>query len=292
MPPRQHAHNSMAMFKKPAIKAEAGKKREIPRGVFQKCPGCGQVVPEMELAQNQRVCPRCDYHQAQPASERIQSLLDPDTFVEMDADLRSVDLLRFQGMATYKDRLKKYQERTGLLDAVITGHGILDGYKVAIAVMDFGFLAATMGAVVGERITRTIEYGTAERSAVIIVAASGGARMYEGMLSLMQMAKTSGALARHAEARLPYISVLTNPTTAGVMASYASLGDIIIAEPKSMIGFAGPRVIRETTHQDLPKGFQTAEFLEERGLIDQIVHRRKLRPKIAEFLRFLGPAAT
>ena len=144
----------MAIFKKPAIKAAAGKKREIPRGVFQKCPGCGQVVPEIELAQNQRVCPRCDYHQAQPAIERIQSLLDPDTFVEMDADLRSVDVLRFQGMATYTDRLKKYHESTGLLDAVITGHGILDGYKVAIAVMDFGFLAATMGSVVGEKITR------------------------------------------------------------------------------------------------------------------------------------------
>src|SRR5206468_1255559 len=153
------------------------------------------------------------------------------------------------------------------------------------------FLAATMGSVVGERITRAIEYGTDERAAVIIVAASGGARLYEGMLSLMQMAKTSGALARHADARLPYISVLTNPTTAGVMASYASLGDIIIAEPKSMLGFAGPRVIRETTHQDLPKGFQTAEFLEEHGLIDQIVHRKKLRPQIAEFLRFFAPAA-
>src|SRR5437660_7662430 len=221
MPPPQHAHNSMAIFKKRAIKAEPGKKREMPRGVFQKCPGCGQVVPEIELTQNQRVCPRCDYHQAQPGIERIQSLLDPDTFVEMDADLKSVDVLRFQGMATYKDRLKKYQESTGLFDAVISGHGILDGYKVAIAVMDFGFLAATMGSVVGERITRTIEYGTAEHSPVIIVAASGGARMYEGMLSLMQMAKTAGALAHHAEQRLPYISVLTNPTTAGAMASFA-----------------------------------------------------------------------
>ena len=199
----------MAIFKKPAIKESAGKKREIPRGVFQKCPGCGQVVPDTELAQNQRVCPRCDYHDAQPASERIQSLLDPDTFVEMDADLRSVDVIQFQGMATYKDRLKKYQESTGLCDAVISGYGILDGYKVAIAAMDFGFLAATMGSVVGEKITRTIEYGTAQRCAVIIVAASGGARMYEGMLSLMQMAKSSGALARHAEEKLPYISVLT-----------------------------------------------------------------------------------
>src|SRR5437660_1437076 len=161
----------------------------------------------------------------------------------MDADLKSIDTLKFQGMASYKDRLKNYQDSTGLTDAVIGGHGMLDGYKVALAVMDFGFLAATMGSVVGERITRVIEYGTAERAPVVIVSASGGARMYEGMLSLMQMAKTSGALTRHAEQRLPYISVLTNPTTAGVMASFASLGDVIIAEPKSMIGFAGPRVI-------------------------------------------------
>jgi acetyl-CoA carboxylase carboxyl transferase subunit beta len=208
----------------------------------------------------------------------------------MDAGLKSVDVLRFQGMASYKDRLKSYQERTGLLDAVISGHGTLDGCKVAVAVMDFDFLAATMGSVVGERITRTIEYGTAERCAVIIVAASGGARLYEGMLSLMQMAKTSGALARHAEARVPYISVLTNPTTAGVMASFASLGDVIIAEPRSMIGFAGPRVIRETTHQDLPERFQTAEFLEEHGLIDMIVHRKKMREQISRLLNYFTVA--
>ena len=278
----------MAIFKKPAIKAESPKKRDIPHGLFQKCPGCSEVVPEIELAQNQRVCPRCDYHFAQSAKERIDNLLDPESFAEMDAGLKSVDTLRFQGMATYKDRLKNYQQRTGLTDAVISGYGMLDGYKVAIAVMDFGFLAATMGSVVGERITRTIEYGTAERSAVIIIAASGGARLYEGMLSLMQMAKTSGALARHAEQRLPYISVLTNPTTAGVMASFASLGDVIIAEPKSMIGFAGPRVIKETTHQDLPERFQTAEFLQEHGLIDMIVHRKKMREQLSQLLSYFS----
>jgi acetyl-CoA carboxylase carboxyl transferase subunit beta len=278
----------MPIFKKPTIKAENRRKREIPHGLFQKCPGCSEVVPEIELAQNQRVCPRCDYHFAQSAKERIENLLDPESFVEIDAGLRSVDILRFQGMASYKDRLKKYQERTGLVDAVISGYGMLDGYKVAIAVMDFGFLAATMGAVVGERITRTIEYGTAERSPVIIIAASGGARMYEGMLSLMQMAKTAAALARHAEERLPYVSVLTNPTTAGVMASFASLGDVIIAEPKAMIGFAGPRVIKETTHQDLPERFQTAEFLEEHGLIDMIVHRKKMREEISRLLGYFA----
>jgi len=283
----------MAIFKKPPTGGGGGRKRrsDIPEGLFQKCPGCNEVVHEIELIENQRVCPHCDYHFSQSAKERIESLLDPGSFVEMDASLHSVDSLRFQGMATYKDRLKKYQESTGLIDAVLSGYGTLEGIRVAIAVMDFAFLAATMGSVVGERITRAIEYATTERIPIVIISASGGARMYEGMLSLMQMAKTSGALARHGEARLPYISILTNPTTAGVMASYASLGDIIVAEPKSMIGFAGPRVIKETTHQDLPKGFQTAEFLEEHGLIDQIVHRRKLRPKIAEFLRFLGPAA-
>jgi acetyl-CoA carboxylase carboxyl transferase subunit beta len=278
----------MAIFKKPVMKAQSRKKRDIPQGLFQKCPGCSEVVHEIELVQNHRVCPRCDYHFTQSAKERIENLVDPESFVEMDADLRSVDTLLFQGMASYKDRLKKYQESTGLVDAVISGHGMIDGFKVAIAVMDFSFLAATMGSVVGERITRAIEYGTAKRSAVIIVAASGGARMYEGMLSLMQMAKTSGALARHAEERLPFISILTNPTTAGVMASFASLGDVIIAEPKSMIGFAGPRVIKETTHQDLPEGFQTAEFLEEHGLIDMIVHRRKMRDQICQLLGYFS----
>ena len=281
----------MAIFKKPTIKTQGRRKQsDIPHGLFQKCPGCGEVVHEIELTENVRVCPRCEYHFELSAKERIDNLVDPESFVEMDADLRSVDTLRFQGMASYKDRLKKYQQSTGLIDAVISGHGMINGYKVALAVMDFRFLAATMGSVVGERITRVIEYGTAKRSAVIIVAASGGARMYEGMLSLMQMAKTSGALARHAEQRLPYISVLTNPTTAGVMASFASLGDVIMAEPKSMIGFAGPRVIKETTHQDLPEGFQTAEFLEEHGLIDMIVHRKKMREQISQLLGYFSVA--
>jgi len=278
----------MAIFKKPPPGGGGPKKRDIPHGFFQKCPSCGNVVNEIELAQNQRVCPHCDHHFPQSARERLDALMDKETFVETDADLKSVDTLRFQGMASYKDRLKNYQQRTGLIDAVISGHGMIDGYKVAIAVMDFGFLAATMGSVVGERITRTIEYGTREGAAVVIISASGGARMYEGMLSLMQMAKTSGALARHAGQRLPYISVLTNPTTAGVMASFASLGDVIIAEPKSMIGFAGPRVIKETTHQDLPKEFQTAEFLQDHGLIDMIVHRRHLREQISRLLSYFS----
>ncbi len=288
---RPLAPNNMAIFKRPALKTQSGRKREMPQGLWQKCPGCSDVVHEIELAQNDRVCPRCDYHFPQSAKERLQQLLDPESFTEHNAGLRSVDTLRFQGMAAYEERLRKYQDSTGLVDAVISGDGMIEGYKVAIAVMDFSFLAATMGSVVGERITRIIEYGTASRCAVIIISASGGARMYEGMLSLMQMAKTSGALARHASERLPYISVLTNPTTAGVMASFASLGDVIIAEPRSMVGFAGPRVIKETTHQDLPEGFQTAEFLEEHGLIDIIVHRKKMRAQISELLAYFSTPA-
>src|SRR3954453_9570770 len=284
---RPRAPDHMAIFKRPALKMPR-KRREIPQGLFQKCPSCKEVVHEIELAQNQRVCPRCDHHFSQSAKERIENLLDPETFVERDGNLRSEDTLQFQGVATYKDRLKKYQDATGLTDAVLSGYGMIEGYKVAIAVMDFTFLAATMGSVVGERITRAIEFGTANRCPVIIVSASGGARMYEGMLSLMQMAKTSGALARHAGERLPYISVLTNPTTAGVMASFASLGDVILAEPRSMIGFAGPRVIRETTHQDLPERFQTAEFLDEHGLVDMIVHRKKMREQISRLLSYFA----
>jgi acetyl-CoA carboxylase carboxyl transferase subunit beta len=278
----------MAIFKRPALKAQNLKKREMPQGLWQKCPGCSEVVHEIELAQNQRVCPRCEYHFHLPAKERIANLLDPESFSESDANLRTVDTLQFQGMASYKDRLKKYQESTGLPDSVVSGQGQLEGYKISIAVMDFSFMGGSMGSVAGERVTRAIEWATANRCPVLIVSASGGARMYEGMLSLMQMAKTSGALARHACERLPFISVLTNPTLAGVMASFASLGDIILAEPGAMVGFAGQRVIKETTHQNLPKDFQTAEFLEEHGLIDLIVHRKKMRAQINQFLRYFS----
>ncbi len=277
----------MAIFKRPALRTE-NRKREMPQGLWQKCPSCGEVVHEIELTQNQRVCPRCDYHFAQGARERILDLLDPDSFTEMDADLRSVDTLRFQGVATYKDRLEKHQAASGLHDTVISGHGLIEGYKLSIAVMDFSFLGGSMGSVAGERITRAIEWATANRCGAVVVSASGGARMYEGMLSLMQMAKTSGALAKHACERLPFISVLTNPTLAGVMASFASLGDIIIAEPGAMVGFAGQRVIKETTHQNLPPGFQTAEFLEEHGLVDLIVHRKKMRSQVAQLLGYFS----
>ncbi|HWY93324.1 MAG TPA: acetyl-CoA carboxylase, carboxyltransferase subunit beta [Chthoniobacterales bacterium] len=277
----------MPIFQKPTLKLPTNKKREMPEGLWQKCPECGEVVHNLELVHNLKVCPNCDHHFTMLGRERADSLLDAGTFEEFDSDMTSVDVLNFKGVAGYSDRLKSYQEKTGMKDAVLTGTGKIENRTIAIAVMDFSFLAATMGSVVGEKITRLIERGTRDRRPVIIVSASGGARMYEGMLSLMQMAKTSGALARHAEAGLPYVSILTHPTTAGVMASFASLGDIILAEPKCMIGFAGPRVIKETTHQDLPAGFQTAEFLQEHGFIDRIVHRKQLRATLISLLNYL-----
>jgi acetyl-CoA carboxylase carboxyl transferase subunit beta len=277
----------MGIFQKPALKIRSKSKSNIAEGLWMKCPSCGEVIHRIELAQNLQVCPKCQHHMTLGARERIESLVDPGTFQERDAGMLSVDSLKFRGVATYQERLETYRKKTGLKDAVLTGEARLDGHDIGLAVMDFNFIAATMGSVVGEKITRIIERSTEKKWPVIVISASGGARMYEGMLSLMQMAKTSGALARHAEAKLPYISVLTNPTTAGVMASYASLGDIIVAEPKCMIGFAGPRVIRETTHQELPKGFQTAEFLQDHGLVDMIVPRNRMRPVLAQLLDFL-----
>jgi acetyl-CoA carboxylase carboxyl transferase subunit beta len=279
----------MGIFSKPVFTSE--KKRELPPGLWTKCTGCSEIIHNLEIERNTRICPKCEHHFTLTAHDRIELLIDEGTFEEHDAKLASVDTLKFTGQASYTDRLRKYQKSTGLLDAVISGCGRIEGRKVSTAVMDFGFLAATMGSVVGEKITRAIERATAERIPVIIVSASGGARMYEGMLSLMQMAKTCGALARHAEARLPYISILTNPSTAGVMASYASVGDVIIAEPQCMIGFAGPRVIRETTHQDLPPGFQTAEFCLDHGLVDMIVHRKRMKETLSGLLSYLAPAA-
>jgi acetyl-CoA carboxylase carboxyl transferase subunit beta len=233
------------------------------------------------------VCPRCDHHFVQGAEERLEMLLDPDSFEEHDPNMISVDTLKFTGQASYTERLKTYQKKTGLKDAVLTGFGKIEDMPLGIAVMDFNFIAATMGSVVGEKLTRIIEKCTAAKLPVVIVSASGGARMYEGAISLMQMAKTCGALARHAAAKLPYISVMTHPTTGGVSASFATIGDVNLAEPKAMIGFAGPRVIRETTHQDLPSGFQTAEFLRDHGLIDRIVHRKEMRSTLFTLLSHL-----
>lgn len=243
----------MAIFRKPGFNASGQGKKQIPGGLFQKCPECGEVVHNLELIENQRVCPHCEHHFPQLAHERIEQLLDPDTFDERDANLRAVDMLEFRAESSYKDSLKKYQQRTGLHDSVVSGLGRLEGRPVALSVLDFSFLGGTLGSVAGEKLTRNIETATENRLPVIIISASGGARMQESMFALMQMAKTSGALALHAQARLPFISILTDPTYGGVTASFATLGDVIIAEPKARIGLAGPLVIRETTHQDLPR---------------------------------------
>ncbi len=272
--------------RKPKL-AGAKRRRQIPEGLWTKCPKCGNMVHDKDLMANLKVCAHCEHHFPISAPARVQSLTDEGSFQEIDEHLESVDILGFKGVASYENRLKKYQRSTGRKDAVATGMARLGGRQVALGVMDFGFLGGSMGSVVGEKITRIIEAGTARGLPVIIVSTSGGARMYEGMFSLMQMAKTSAALAYHAEAGLAYISVLTHPTTAGVMASYASLGDLIIAEPGAMIGFAGPRVIKDATQATLPPGFQTAEFLRDHGLIDAIVPRARLRDRLAYFLDFL-----
>jgi acetyl-CoA carboxylase carboxyl transferase subunit beta len=276
----------MSIFSRPSFYSD--KKRDLPMGLWQKCPACSEMIHNLELQQNFRVCPRCDHHFVQPAAERVEMLADEGSFEEMDANMVSVDTLQFTGQASYKERLKTYQKKTGLKDAVLTGLCRMEGVKTGLAVMDFNFIAATMGSVVGEKLTRLVERCTAEKLPVIIISASGGARMYEGAISLMQMAKTCGALARHSKAGLPYISLMTHPTTGGVSASFATVGDINLAEPRAMIGFAGPRVIRETTHQDLPAGFQTAEFLRDHGLVDRIVHRKELKETLVNLLSYLG----
>lgn len=277
----------MPIFKEPVFNARGNKHQETPEGTWTKCPSCKDIIHNLALAENLFVCTKCSYHFTLGAWERIAHLVDPGSFKEHDAKMVAADPLKFRGVATYKERLQTYREKTGLVDAVITGEAAITQCLIGLIVMDFHFLAATMGSVVGEKVTRLVEWSTCSRRPVIAICASGGARIYESIFSLMQMAKTSGALALHARAGLPYIVVLSNPTYAGVMASFASLGDVILAEPRSMIGFAGPRVIRETTHQNLPEGFQTAEFLEKHGLLDHIVHRTQLRPFLARILSYL-----
>jgi acetyl-CoA carboxylase carboxyl transferase subunit beta len=279
----------VAFPKKPALGTGKSKsrKRDIPEGLWTKCPSCESMIYDKELDENLKVCAKCQHHFPIGSRERIHSLVETCTFEEMDAEMSSVDVLGFKGVATYKSKLVAYKKNTMLKDAVVTGVGKIGSHRVALGVMDFGFLGGSMGSVVGEKLTRLIERGTEGRLPVIIISTSGGARMYEGMFSLMQMAKTSAALAYHAQARLPYISILTHPTTAGVMASYATLGDLILAEPKAMIGFAGPRVIKDTTQAELPPGFQTAEFLLDHGLIDSIVPRKDMKERLIKYLDFL-----
>lgn len=279
----------MAFFSKPKYSKVVVKSREgVPKGVFTKCPETGDMVFAKELKKNLMVVPSSGYHFPLAAPERIHSLLDSGTFLECDSNLSSLDPLNFKGLASYKDKLEQNRKKTSLEDAVVSGVGKMNGRWVSLAVMDFRFLGGSMGSVVGEKITRAIERGLEYSMPVIVVSASGGARMYEGILSLMQMAKTSAALSRLADAKIPYFSILTNPTMAGVMASYATLGDVIIAEPKALIGFAGRRVIKETTRADLPEGFQTSEFLLEHGLVDQIVDRHDLRDRLINLIGHLA----
>ena len=275
-----------AIEKKP-VNPGTTRKREIPQGLWTKCPSCGEMIFDRELEENLNVCCHCNHHFLVSAWTRINSLTEPGSFQEIDESMASVDTLEFTGTAAYAEKLEKHRDKTGLKDAIITGSGNMGEHKVALGVMDFEFLGGSMGSVVGEKITRMVEMATENNLPAIIISSSGGARMYEGMFSLMQLAKTSAAIAFHGRKGLPYISVLTHPTTAGVMASYASLGDIIISEPKAMIGFAGPRVIKDTTQSELPEGFQTAEFLMERGLIDSIVDRTEMKKKLTEYLDFL-----
>ncbi|WP_309398024.1 acetyl-CoA carboxylase, carboxyltransferase subunit beta [Cerasicoccus maritimus] len=275
----------MAIFRRPQYSTVRVKKKDIPAGLWTKCPESGEIVYNKELEENWMVVPKSGYHFQLKARRRMELLIDDGTFVEHDESLASVDPLEFVDNKPYPKRIEAAMAKTGENDALLSGTGELEGMPVSVAVMDFSFNGGSMGSVVGEKIARAIERATAGNMPVIIVCASGGARMQEGILSLMQMAKTSAALARHSEAGLPYVAVLTNPTMAGVMASFASLGDVIIAEPKALIGFAGPRVIKETTQQDLPAGFQTSEFLLEHGLIDQIVPRLEMKTRLATLLK-------
>jgi acetyl-CoA carboxylase carboxyl transferase subunit beta len=275
----------MGIFSKPRLR-NLDRREDLPEGLWNKCPDCGTMIHNLELGQNLDVCLPCGHHFQIASRERIGMLADPGSFEETDVGLVSVNPLGFHG---YAEKTAILREKTGLDDAVVAGRLTIGGHRAMIAVMDFKFFAGSMGSVVGEKITRAVELAIAEKRGVIIISASSGARMQEGMFSLMQMAKTCGALARLAEAKLPYISILTHPTTGGVTASFATIGDVNLAEPKCMIGFAGPRVVKETTHQNLPPGFQTAEFMLQHGLIDAIVPRAKLRERLASLLAFMMP---
>ena len=277
----------MALFGKPQYSTVTVKKKDIPKDLWTKCPKTGEIIYNRVLKENLMVVPNSGYHFPLKARDRIASMLDEGTFEEMDMGVYSIDPLEFNATSSYPEKLKQNQDKTKETDTVISGMGVMGGMPVSITVMDFRFMAASLGSAAGEKITRAIERGIEKSCPVIIVSASGGARMQEGILSLMQLAKTSAALAKLSEAGLPYFSILTNPTMAGVMASYASLGDVIIAEPEALIGFAGPRVIKETTQQDLPAGFQTSEFLLERGLVDIIVPRLEMRDRMINLMKAL-----
>jgi len=275
----------MGIFNKPPLRG--GRSRDdMPEGLWAKCPDCGAMLHKLELKQHLQTCHHCGHHFLMDSRDRIELLADPGSYSETERGIVSANPL---GFANYPEKISSMRSKTSLDDAVVTGRLTIGGKPAMIAVMDFKFFAGSMGSVVGEKITRAVELAIKEKRGMIIVSASSGARMQEGMLSLMQMAKTCGALARLSEAHLPYISVMTHPTTGGVTASFATVGDINLAEPKCMIGFAGPRVVKETTHQNLPPGFQTAEFMLEHGLVDAIIPRTKLKEKLAQLLAYMMP---
>jgi acetyl-CoA carboxylase carboxyl transferase subunit beta len=278
----------MAWFKKMRLPIKSDTARSVPEGLWVKCPGCKQVIYNKDLATNMQVCPKCSHHFRLSAAGRLAMLFDSGTWTEHDAELRSTDPLNFVDTKAYKDRLAATQKATGLLDALIVGSGHLDGIPVVVAAMEYAFIGGSMGVVMGEKLARAAERALAARCPLIIVSCSGGARMMEGALSLMQMAKVSATLARLDKASVPFVSVLADPTTGGVTASFAMLGDINIAEPKALIGFAGPRVIEQTIRQKLPDGFQRSEFLMERGMLDLVVDRRELKATLARLLRFMS----
>jgi acetyl-CoA carboxylase carboxyl transferase subunit beta len=277
----------MSLFSKPKYSTVVVKKKDIPKGLWTKCPISGEVVFNKELEANLMVVPKSGYHFPIGARQRLEALLDRNTFVETNANVRSGDPLEFVDSQPYPERIKKYERESGLLEAVISGCGRIHGIEVSLAVMDFRFCGGAMGSAAGEKITRAIEAALEKKIPCLIFSASGGARMQEGIFSLMQMAKTSAALGRLSQAGLPYISILTHPTMGGVTASFAVLGDVNLAEPGALIGFAGARVIKETTKQTLPPGFQTAEFLLQKGLIDQIVSRLEMRDRLRDLLQAL-----
>lgn len=282
----------MAWFSKDKKPLKALDKRDVPSNVFDKCAGCGEILYRERLAQNLNVCPNCGHHLRISAEEYVELLIDSGTFEELDESLRAADPLHFRDLKSYRERVA-VAEAKGKTEALLSGTGELDGMPVALAVMDFSFIGGSMGSVVGEKIARAGRVALERHTPFLVVSASGGARMQEGIYSLMQMAKTSAVLARLHEAGLPFVSILTNPTTGGVTASYAMLGDVNLAEPGALIGFAGPRVIEETIKQELPKGFQRSEFLLEHGMVDRVVDRRELKEMIALLLRHMvGPATT
>ena len=280
----------MAWFKKTRkpIESSGEKPSRVPEGLWVKCPGCSQIIYNKDLDKNLQVCPKCAHHFRINAAERLQALFDAGEWTEYFPNLTSNDPLKFTDTKPYRTRLKDTISKTGMRDAIVIATGKLDGLDVVVAAMEYAFIGGSMGVVVGEKITRAIEMALERRHPVIIISCSGGARMMEGALSLMQMAKVSAALAKLDRARLPFVSVLTDPTTGGVTASFAMLGDLNIAEPKALIGFAGPRVIEQTIRQKLPEGFQRSEFLLEHGMLDLIVDRREMKATLARALRFMG----